>query len=166
VRAAQREPAVGHERTILVGDFYLNPFDDGMIFPSGFGEMMTKGLVRKNRGASGRIGGRLDNPIWSRLGREVEDAPRGTYYGSDIRELNIYWNYHDQVLVGADLLDHFPAERCGSASSPRSPARTGRFLSSGRPVAIGSSSSPTISRWSSTWTYHRRFLRRQSLNRS
>jgi hypothetical protein len=111
VRAAQREPAVGHERTILVGDFNLNPFDEGMICPSGFGAMMTKGLVRKNRGVSGGIGGRLYNPIWSRLGREVEDAPPGTYYWSDVRELNIYWNYLDQVLIGADLLDHSPAER-------------------------------------------------------
>jgi hypothetical protein len=73
VREAQREPAVGHERTILVGDFNLNPFDDGMIFPSGFGAMMTKGLVRKSRGTSDRYGGRLYNPIWSKLGREVEE---------------------------------------------------------------------------------------------
>jgi hypothetical protein len=82
-----------------------------MIFPSGFGAMMTKGLVRKNRGPSGRYCGRLYNPIWSRLGREAEEAPPGTYYWSEIRELNVYWNYLDQVLVGADLLDHFPAER-------------------------------------------------------
>jgi hypothetical protein len=51
------------------------------------------------------------NPIWSRLGREVEDEPPGTYYWSENRELNVYWNYLDQVLVGADLLDHFPAEQ-------------------------------------------------------
>ena len=49
--------------------------------------------------------------MWSRLGREVADAPPGTYCWSDIREPNIHWNDPDPVLVGADLLDHFPVER-------------------------------------------------------
>jgi len=111
VRDAEREPQVGHERTILVGDFNLNPFDDGMIFPDGFGAMMTKGLVRKSRRSPGQICGRFFNPIWSRLGQEADDAPPGTYYWNKNRSLNIYWNYLDQVLVGADLLDHFPAEQ-------------------------------------------------------
>ncbi len=73
---------MGHERTLIVGDFNLNPFDDGMIFPSGFGAMMTKGLVRKTREAHDRYSGRFYNPIWARLGREVEGAPPGTYYWS------------------------------------------------------------------------------------
>lgn len=108
VRAAQREQNVGHERTILVGDFNLNPFDDAMIFPDGFGAMMTKELVRKSRKSPDGIGGRLYNPIWSKLGREASDAPPGTYYWRTKRHHNIYWNYPDQVLIGADLIDHFP----------------------------------------------------------
>lgn len=111
VREAQREDGVRHERTILVGDFNLNPFDDAMIFPDGFGAMMTKGLVRKNKRASGEICGRFYNPLWAMLGQEADDAPPGTYYWDANRPLNIYWNYLDQVLVGADLLDHFPRER-------------------------------------------------------
>jgi len=102
VREAQRDPKVGHSRTVLVGDFNLNPFDDGMVFPNGFGAMMTKSLVRKYPPA------RFYNPMWSRLGREVGDGPPGTYYWDKHRPMNTYWNYPDQVLIGPDLLDHFP----------------------------------------------------------
>jgi len=34
-----------HTRTIVVGDFNMNPFDDGMISPEGFGAMTSKTLV-------------------------------------------------------------------------------------------------------------------------
>src|SRR6185312_10521137 len=45
IREAQRERE--HARTIIVGDFNLNPFDDGMLFTDGFGTMTTKSLVKK-----------------------------------------------------------------------------------------------------------------------
>lgn len=122
VRQAQRDKSVGHERTILVGDFNLNPFDDGMIFPSGFGAMMTKGLVRKSRPSPGEFSGRFYNPTWSRLGREWPEAPPGTYYWRNNRELNTYWNWIDQVLVGADLLDHFSPDRLRILTSIPGPA--------------------------------------------
>jgi hypothetical protein len=109
IREAQRE--LGHARTVVVGDFNLNPFDDGMIFPDGFGAMMTKSLVRKNAASRGDRFGRFYNPIWSRLGQDVESGAPGTYYWRYHRALNIYWNYLDQVLIGFDLLDHFPEER-------------------------------------------------------
>ena len=82
-----------------------------MVFPEGFGAMMTKGLVRKAALASGGICHRFYNPIWSRIGREVDDGPPGTYYWESKREHNLYWTYVDQVLVGHDLLDHFPESR-------------------------------------------------------
>jgi hypothetical protein len=112
VREAQREVGICHERTIIVGDFNLNPYDDGMIFPSGFGAMMTKDLVRKQKlSHGGGLCGRFYNPLWSRLGREITEAPPGTYYWNENREFNIYWNCIDQVLIGADLLDYFPTDR-------------------------------------------------------
>ena len=106
VRAAHLE--LNHSRTIVVGDFNMNPFDDGMIFPDGFGAMMTKSLVRKSAISREGQSSRFYNPIWSRLGREMDEGPPGTYYWRAQREMNLYWNYVDQVLVGHDLLDHFP----------------------------------------------------------
>lgn len=41
----------------------------------------------------------------------MPEAPPGTYYCKTKRELNTYWNWIDQVLIGADLLDHFPTDR-------------------------------------------------------
>jgi Endonuclease/Exonuclease/phosphatase family len=100
-----------HARTIVVGDFNLNPFDDGMIFTEGFGAMMTKSLVKKSAMTRGGRFNRFYNPIWARLGRETDEGPPGTYYWNQHRPSNIYWNYLDQVLVGHDLLDYFPDSR-------------------------------------------------------
>jgi exonuclease III len=100
-----------HARVIVVGDFNLNPFDDGMISTEGFGAMMTKSLVKKYALSHDDRFSRFYNPIWSRLGREATEGPPGTYYWRARREMNLYWNYVDQVLVGHDLLDHFPESR-------------------------------------------------------
>ena len=109
IRQAQREQ--GHARAIIVGDFNLNPFDDGMIFADGFGAMTTKSLVKKYARSHNDRFARFYNPLWSRLGREASDGPPGTYYWGDHRNSNIYWNFIDQVLVGHDLLDQFPDSR-------------------------------------------------------
>jgi endonuclease/exonuclease/phosphatase family metal-dependent hydrolase len=100
-----------HARTIIVGDFNMNPFDDGMIFTEGFGAMMTKSLVKKSALARNGRFTRFYNPIWTRLGREINEGAPGTYYWDQHRDSNIYWNYVDQVLVGHDLLDSFPDSR-------------------------------------------------------
>lgn len=124
IREAQRE--LNHARVIVAGDFNLNPFDDGMIASDGFGAMTTKSLVKKYALAHNERYSRLYNPIWSRLGREEFEGPPGTYYWEARRDINIYWNYIDQVLVGHDLLDYFPDQRfriltsITGASGPRS----------------------------------------------
>jgi hypothetical protein len=109
VREAQHE--FGHARAVVVGDFNLNPYEDGMIFSDGFGAMTTKSLVKKYALYHGDRYSRFYNPIWSRMGREATEGPPGTYYWESRRDLNIYWNFIDQVLVGHDLLDHFPDHR-------------------------------------------------------
>ncbi len=82
-----------------------------MIFTDGFGAMSMKSLVKKYALSQNDQYSRFYNPIWSRLGREVNDAPPGTYYWANHRDTNIYWNYIDPVLVGHDLLDQFPDSR-------------------------------------------------------
>ena len=106
IREVQRE--FEHARVIVVGDFNLNPHDDGMVFPSSFGAMTSKELVKKYAIHEGDRYARLYNPMWSLLGGEVIEGPPGTFYWPSHRAFNIYWNYPDQVLVGYDLLDQFP----------------------------------------------------------
>ena len=40
IRQAERE--IGHSRTILVGDFNMNPFEDGIVSAGGFNAVMTR----------------------------------------------------------------------------------------------------------------------------
>ena len=109
LREAQHD--LKHAKSVVVGDFNLNPFDDGMIATDGFGAMMTKSLVKKFALSHGDRFARFYNPIWSRMGREGTDESPGTYYFQAHRDINVYWNYIDQVLIGHDLLDHFPESR-------------------------------------------------------
>jgi len=106
VREAQR--FFKHARVIITGDFNLNPYDEGMISPSGFGAMTSKTLVKKYVFHQGDRFSRLYNPSWRILGRPPSKGPPGTYYWDAHRPFNTYWNCLDQVLVGHDLLDRFP----------------------------------------------------------
>ena len=109
IREVQRES--NHARVFVVGDFNLNPHDDGMVFPSAFGAMTSKMLVRKYAIHEGDPYARLYNPMWNLLGRQSPDQPSGTFYWPNHRPFNLCWNCPDQVLVGHDLLDHFPDEQ-------------------------------------------------------
>jgi hypothetical protein len=101
----EAENAAGHCRTVLVGDFNMNPFDKGMIDPNGgFGAMLNVTLAsRHTSGAMGKSR-RFYNPMWTRLGQDPP-APPGTHYwkgGAD--PFNVFWHSLDQVLVRPTLI--------------------------------------------------------------
>lgn len=101
------EQDAGHRRTLVVGDFNMNPFDPGMIDAGGFGALMNRNLV--DRLAPDGMDGpkRFYNPMWSRLGRGPDDAP-GTFYWRNMSDpLNIYWHSLDQVLIRPALFGAF-----------------------------------------------------------
>lgn len=100
------EQKARHRRTILVGDFNMNPFDEGMVDANGFGAMMTKGLTRQAVDSNLDERPRFYNPMWSRLG-DMSEGPPGTYYHRQRGRTNIYWHTLDQVLIRPELLDAF-----------------------------------------------------------
>jgi exonuclease III len=100
------EERAGHDRTVLVGDFNMNPFEEGMVDANGFGAMMTKDLVRKLSRAGVKSGPRFYNPAWSRLG-DLTDGPPGTFYHRQNNLTNTYWHMLDQVLIRPALIDSF-----------------------------------------------------------
>ncbi len=100
------EARAGHRRTILVGDFNMNPFDEGMVDANGFGAMMTKDLVQKCADRGPDEPPRFYNPMWGRMG-DMSEGPPGTYYHRQRNRTNIYWHLLDQVLIRPDLLDAF-----------------------------------------------------------
>jgi hypothetical protein len=103
------EAKVGDPRTIVVGDFNLNPFDEGLIAASGFHAMMTRRLATQE----GRVVDRIRhpffyNPMWARFGcEEFTGRPPGTYYYDKAGTVRYYWNIFDQVLIRPSLLGNF-----------------------------------------------------------
>ncbi len=102
----EAEDRAGHRRTVLLGDFNMNPFEGGMIDASGFSAMMTKALARKHAEDSPNRRPRFYNPMWGLLG-DMTDGPPGTFYYRQKENTNIYWHMLDQVLVRPELIDTF-----------------------------------------------------------
>jgi exonuclease III len=106
----EAERDAGHCRTILMGDFNMNPFEKGMIDPLiGFGAVLNRDLVIR-LSADNDSPPRFYNPMWARSGRPLPEPP-GTFYWNKVAEpLNIFWHCLDQVLIRPQLLDNFEDE--------------------------------------------------------
>ena len=114
IRDAERQ--AGHERTVLVGDLNMNPFEDGVVDARALHGVMTQELA--TRGRSGKTGGRrvggrrfpfFYNPMWRFFGDSGEHPP-GTYYYRSSEPVTHFWNVFDQVLIRPGLLDSFDSE--------------------------------------------------------
>jgi exonuclease III len=109
----EEELKVGHMRTLVVGDFNMNPFEDGLVSSEGFHAVMTRALAAKG----GRLVRQDDrpffyNPMWNRFGESLIRSsyglrPAGTYYYADSKPVSLFWHVFDQVLIRPDLLDCF-----------------------------------------------------------
>jgi len=101
------EANVGHARTILVGDFNMNPFEQGIVAASGFHAIMDRRLVQKDhRTVQGNKYQFFYNPMWNYFGDKAPN-PTGTYYYDKGTQVNYYWHIFDQVLIKPELLDEF-----------------------------------------------------------
>ncbi len=108
MEAIQRaESKVGHTRTIVVGDFNMNPFEAGVVGAGGFHAVMDRQIaLRGERTVQGEQYQFFYNPMWSRMG-DSSTGPPGTYYRSISSPINFFWNTLDQVLIRPDLLELF-----------------------------------------------------------
>lgn len=97
----------GHRRTVLLGDFNLNPFDHGMATARGFHGVMSRQIaLRQERRVKYQRYPMFYNPMWSKLG-DRSDSPPGTYYYDKSSHLLYYWHVYDQVLLRPELLKTF-----------------------------------------------------------
>jgi hypothetical protein len=105
----EAEVLVGHTRTLVIGDFNMNPFDPGLVASDGFHAVMDQTIARKgSRMVKGIRKPFFYNPMWGLMGDRSPGAS-GTYYYS--REyISYFWNIFDQVLIRPDLLDSFPQD--------------------------------------------------------
>ncbi len=102
------ESKLGHRRTVIVGDFNMNPFESGMVSSESFHAIVDRNLLstRASRTVIGEEKRFFYNPMWQVYSQK--DRPYGTYYhdkGGD--PLNYYWNVFDQVIMRPDMLPFF-----------------------------------------------------------
>lgn len=103
----QAEKIVNHQRTLLVGDFNMNPFDRGIVNANGFHGVMSKQIARrKGRIVQGRNYSYFYNPMWGLFG-DATPGPPGTYFYSEAGHAGYFWHMFDQVLLRPDLLESF-----------------------------------------------------------
>ena len=105
------EEEVGHSRTVLVGDFNMNPFEAGLVSANGFHGVMARRVAsRRSRVVQHRDYPFFYNPMWGHFGHGTDDPP-GTYYYAGAEHVEYFWNTFDQVLVRPALLDNFPDDQ-------------------------------------------------------
>lgn len=108
----------GHQRTIIVGDFNMNPFERGMTSCHGFHAVMTKEIaLKQHRTVLGRDYRFFYNPSWNHFGDRTT-GPAGTHYYAPGKPIQFFWNHFDQLLLRPSLLPYFHddftvLDRCG-----------------------------------------------------
>jgi len=101
------ENSAGHQRTVLVGDLNMNPFETGVVSAGGMHAVMDQRTARRGtRIVEGQPYHLFYNPMWSLFGDGTR-GPAGTYHYTDSQHKVYFWNMFDQVLVRPTLLDRF-----------------------------------------------------------
>ncbi len=114
----QVEISEGHERTVLLGDFNMNPFEAGMVIAGGLHAVMSRNIAsRMTRLIQRQRYKFFYNPMWNYMGDNGDTC--GTFYFEGAEHLCYYWNLFDQVLLRPDLLHNFAPENVRIPTSIR-----------------------------------------------
>jgi hypothetical protein len=98
------EDEQAHQRTVLVGDLNMNPFDPGVTGAHALHGVMTRAIAgRIDRAVQGRRWRLFYNPMWGCFGDRTPGPP-GTYYLRSAKPINYFWNLYDQVLIRPALM--------------------------------------------------------------
>jgi hypothetical protein len=101
------EQKAGHDRTVVVGDLNVNPFDQGLISSVALNAVMTKNLAATGvRTVKSRSYPLFYNPMWSFFG-DGHGGPGGTYYYGRAEHETHFWHLFDQVLIRPSLVGSF-----------------------------------------------------------
>lgn len=86
-----------HQRTIVIGDLNMDPFEGGLTSSETLHAVMDRRVAsRITRQVQGQQRSLFYNPMWSRLG-DGTSGPPGTYYRPASGPLATYWHTFDQV---------------------------------------------------------------------
>ena len=101
------EKRKGHSRTILVGDFNMNPFSKALNMAPGLNAMMTENCIRnQSRTLQGEEYQFFYNPMWNLFGDRTP-GPSGTFYHLNPSNGHYGWNMLDQVLLRPSVISLF-----------------------------------------------------------
>lgn len=100
-----------HKRTIVIGDFNMNPFEEGMIQPSGFNSTLSSKIAKSGQRTFHYC--KYDffyNPMWNWLGDKEHNSGKdklpGSYYFKTSSDANqIFWNMFDNVIIRPEIID-------------------------------------------------------------
>lgn len=102
------ESKLGHKRTVICGDFNMNPFDFGVVQSTGLNAVMEKQIAKKQkRRVDGEDYTFFYNPMWGFLGDLGRGVVSGTHYFAPSKPISYHWHLFDQVLIRPDLLSDF-----------------------------------------------------------
>jgi exonuclease III len=100
------EERIGHKRSIIVGDFNMDPFDSSLVSADAFNAVPCKQIAGKGHRRINNVKKFFFyNPMWNLLGDR--DRPPGTYYYNSGKQENQYWHIIDQIILRPELLDRF-----------------------------------------------------------
>lgn len=100
------EKRLGSKRSIILGDFNEDPYEDGCLSATNFHGLPCLNDALKNyRTIEGKQFEMFYNPMWNLLGDF--DSPPGTYYYAGSNPKCSYWHIFDQVMIRTYLKDEF-----------------------------------------------------------
>lgn len=103
------EDRLSLDKTFILGDFNMNPFEDGMVSASSFNSIpCQKTAMKISRTVQSRKFKYFYNPMWNLFG-DYDNNP-GTYFALTPNHTNYYWNILDQVILRPSLLKYFVKE--------------------------------------------------------
>lgn len=108
IDAAERK--VKHGRTIVLGDFNMDPFEAGLTSSETLHAVMDRQVATaRARTVAGQVRQFFYNPMWNFLG-DAPTGPPGTYFYSGSAPITHFWHTFDQVLIRPELLTNFRDE--------------------------------------------------------
>lgn len=93
-------------KALILGDFNLNPYEDGMTYLTGCNAVSSREIAmkisRRDRNEKEKKFFYYYNPMWNFLGDFNE--PCGTFYYDKTSDHSRYWNTFDQFVVSPELI--------------------------------------------------------------
>jgi Endonuclease/Exonuclease/phosphatase family len=110
-KITEAEDKAGHQRTVLVGDFNMNPFETGLVTAGELHAVMSREVASgRSRTVQGREYRYFYNPMWNKFG-DANGNTAGSYFYRAPKPISYFWNVFDQVLIRPELAEKFDPKR-------------------------------------------------------